>query len=141
MKLSFIVWAQLLHPKALSKFGKFVRDNCPQCAGMPPQPHHQQTAHRQQHDIPCILSACLVSMDAGNCNFMGLHYISDPNIRIFTSQFAADEKFGQSAKQCALRTPHDISTTHIIAFPTSATRVSSYLSHIYSFHYRTTPPT
>ncbi len=55
--------------------------------------------------------------------------ISDPNIRIFTSQFAADEKFGQSAKQCSLRTPHDISSTHIIAFPTSATRVSRYLSH------------
>lgn len=59
-------------------------------------------------DVPTILSACLVSLEP------------DSSLRLMADQFTPDERFGQTASNCQLSTPKDVSATHILVFPTSA---------------------
>ena len=59
-------------------------------------------------EVPCILSACLVSMEP------------DSHLRLMSDQFTPDERFGQTASNCQLSTPKDATCTHVLVFPTSA---------------------
>ncbi len=59
-------------------------------------------------EVPCILSACLVSMEP------------DSHLRLMSDQYTPDERFGQTASNCQLSTPKDATCTHILVFPTSA---------------------
>ena len=87
-------------------------------------------------DLPTILSVCLISLEP------------DSVLRVMQDQFTPgmlqcsvlsgasidyhilDERFRQlSANQCNLSTPKDVSVTHILVFPTSATaQVSGAIS-------------
>merc|ERR1719422_1617189 len=65
-------------------------------------------------DLPTILSVCLISLEP------------DSVLRVMQDQFTPDERFRQlSANQCNLSTPKDVSVTHILVFPTSATAQSA----------------
>lgn len=90
-------WAHLLSKTTLKKTSKLLREDCFQCNQMP---SYQET--------PAILSACLVSTEP------------EASLRIFPSSFDHDERFGQGAKLCPLSTPQDVSVSHILVFPTSA---------------------
>ena len=87
-------WAGLLGRKSLVRASKQLRDSCAHCSLLGTM------------EIPCILSACLVSIE--------LH----PTFHILTDQVKAEERM---SSQCKLSTPRDASTTHILVFPTSAT--------------------
>lgn len=87
-------WFSLLSKKSLMKYSKKLRDECRQCSIMSP------------YDIPSILSACLVSLEA------------DTALRVFPDHFAPDNN--NSASSCHLSTPEEASCTHILVFPTSA---------------------
>lgn len=95
----FSGWSVLLSRKSLKESSKQLRDMC--C---------------WQSDVPCILSACLVSLEP------------DSNLRLFSDQFTPDERFGQTASSCQLATPRDASCTHILVIPISAkAQVSVYI--------------
>ena len=81
----------MLSRKALKRASKELRDLC-----------------SWKSEVPCILSACLVSMEP------------DSHLRLMTDQFTPDERFGQNASNCQLSTPRDASCTHVLVFPTSA---------------------
>jgi len=90
-------WACLLNKKALVRYSRLLREKCAQCAVMPP------------YEMPSILSACLVSLEA------------DTSFQVFPDQFTPDDRFSSSCNTCQLSTPEDASSTHILVFPTSAT--------------------
>lgn len=90
-------WSWLLSRKSLLKASKHLKEICEQCNLMYP------------NDVPCVLSACLVSLEP------------DSALRLMPDQFTPDERFSQTAVNCQLSTPHDVSCTHILVFPTSAT--------------------
>ncbi|XP_059483783.1 mediator of RNA polymerase II transcription subunit 13-like isoform X2 [Neocloeon triangulifer] len=94
-------WSWLLSRKSLVKASKHLKEICNQCS------------LQSQTDIPCILSACLVSMEP------------DSSLRLMPDQFTPDERFSQASVKCSLSTPQDVSATHILVFPTSATTQSS----------------
>ncbi|XP_044731039.1 mediator of RNA polymerase II transcription subunit 13 isoform X2 [Chrysoperla carnea] len=94
-------WSWLLSRKALIKASKHLKEICDQCSLMYPS------------GVPCILSACLVSIEP------------DSALRLMPDQFTPDERFSQASVNCQLSTPHDVSCTHILVFPTSATTQSS----------------
>ncbi|KAK9512984.1 hypothetical protein O3M35_001282 [Rhynocoris fuscipes] len=94
-------WSWLLSRKSLLKASKLLKDICGQCKLLYP------------HDVPCILSACLVSLEP------------DSALRLMPDQFTPDERFSQASVKCQLSTPHDVTATHILVFPTSATTQSS----------------
>lgn len=94
-------WSWLLSRKSLLKASKNLKDICGQCNLLYP------------HDVPCILSACLVSLEP------------DSALRLMPDQFTPDERFSQASVKCSLSTPQDVSATHILVFPTSATTQSS----------------
>nr|CAD7259219.1 unnamed protein product [Timema shepardi] len=94
-------WSWLLSRKALVKASKHLKEICGQCGLMYP------------NDVPCVLSACLVSLEP------------DSALRLMPDQFTPDERFSQASVNCQLSTPQDVSCTHILVFPTSATTQSS----------------
>ncbi|XP_014240238.1 mediator of RNA polymerase II transcription subunit 13 isoform X2 [Cimex lectularius] len=94
-------WSWLLSKKSLMKASKHLKEICGQCKLLYP------------NDVPCILSACLVSLEP------------DSALRLMTDQFTPDERFSQASVKCQLSTPHDVTATHILVFPTSATTQSS----------------
>lgn len=98
-------WSNLLSRKTLMRFSKHLKEMCKQCQYMSVQ------------DTPCILSACLVSLEA------------DSALRVMPDQFSPDEFFGSSCNTCDLSTPQDASCTHILVFPTSATTQSSQATY------------
>ncbi|KAF4532541.1 hypothetical protein B566_EDAN010833 [Ephemera danica] len=94
-------WSWLLSRKALLKASKHLKEICSQCSLLYP------------NDVPSILSACLVSLEP------------DSALRLMTDQFTPDERFSSTSIKCGLSTPQDVSCTHILVFPTSATSRSS----------------
>lgn len=94
-------WSWLLSRKALMKASKHLKDICGQCSLLYPI------------SAPCILSACLVSLEP------------DSTLRLMADQFTPDERFSQASVNCQLSTPQDVTCTHILVFPTSATTQSS----------------
>lgn len=94
-------WSWLLGRKNLLKASKHLKEVCNQCSMMCP------------NSVPCILSACLVSLEA------------DSVLRLMPDQFTPDERFSQVSVNSQLSTPQDVSCTHILVFPTSATTQSS----------------
>lgn len=90
-------WSGLLSRKALVKASKHLKEMCGQCNLMQPG------------SVPSILSACLVSLEP------------DSALRLMPDQFTPDERFSQASVNCQLSTPHDVTCTHILVFPTSAT--------------------
>ncbi|RWS28447.1 Mediator of RNA polymerase II transcription subunit 13-like protein [Leptotrombidium deliense] len=94
-------WAYLLSKKSLLRYSRHLREKCRQCSFMAP------------YDIPCIFSACLISLEA------------DTSLRVFPDQFTPDDRFSNNSNNCQLSTPEDASCTHILVFPTSATTQSS----------------
>lgn len=99
--ISFVIlyagWSWLLSRKSLLKASKHLKEICGQCNLSYP------------HDVPCILSACLVSLEPDAC------------LRLMPDQFTPDERFSQQSVKCQLSTPQDVTCTHILVFPTSAT--------------------
>ncbi|CAB4058261.1 MED13 [Lepeophtheirus salmonis] len=89
-------WSVLLSRAALKKASKQLREMCSWTS-----------------DVPSILSACLVSIEP------------DSHLRVMADQFTPDERFGQTASKCQLSTPRDVTCTHILVFPTSATAQST----------------
>lgn len=94
-------WSSLLSKKSLIQASKNLKEMCKQCAYLFPE------------DAPCILSACLVSMEP------------DSSFRMMPDMFTPDERFGQNSQNCSLSTPQDLTCTHILVFPTSATAQSA----------------
>ncbi|XP_049817024.1 mediator of RNA polymerase II transcription subunit 13 isoform X3 [Aethina tumida] len=94
-------WSWLLSKQNLLKASKNLKEICNQCSIMYP------------NSVPCILSACLVSMEP------------DSALRLMPDQFTPDERFSQMSVNSQLQTPQDVSCTHILVFPTSATTQSS----------------
>ncbi|XP_056640705.1 mediator of RNA polymerase II transcription subunit 13-like isoform X1 [Diorhabda sublineata] len=94
-------WSWLLSRKNLLKASKQLKEICNQCSMMYP------------NSVPCILSACLVSLEP------------DSVLRLMPDQFTPDERFSQVSVNSQLSTPQDVSCTHILVFPTSATTQSS----------------
>lgn len=91
----------MLSRKHLLKASKHLKEICSQCSLMCPT------------SVPCILSACLVSLE------------SDSALRLMPDQFTPDERFSQASVASQLSTPQDVTCTHILVFPTSATTQSS----------------
>nr|CAD7425183.1 unnamed protein product [Timema monikensis] len=89
------------HGELKVKASKHLKEICGQCGLMYP------------NDVPCVLSACLVSLEP------------DSALRLMPDQFTPDERFSQASVNCQLSTPQDVSCTHILVFPTSATTQSS----------------
>ena len=88
----FIGWSVLLSRKALKRSSKELRDIC-----------------SWKSEVPCIMSACLVSMEP------------DAHLRLMSDQYTPpDDRSGQSSSNCPLSTPKDATCTHILVFPTSA---------------------
>jgi mediator of RNA polymerase II transcription subunit 13 len=97
-------WSSLLSRKSLLRASNQLKESCRQCNLQFPG------------DSPCVLSACLVSLEPDSC------------LRLMPDQFTPDERFGVSVSagsSSTLSTPQDISCTHILVFPTSATTQSS----------------
>ncbi|XP_017781580.1 PREDICTED: mediator of RNA polymerase II transcription subunit 13 isoform X2 [Nicrophorus vespilloides] len=94
-------WSFLLSRKNLLKASKHLKEICTQCMLMYP------------NNVPCILSACLVSLEP------------DSTLRLMPDQFTPDERFSQISVNSQLNTPQDVTCTHILVFPTSATTQSS----------------
>ena len=99
-------WSWLLSRKALLKASKHLKEICGQCSLLYP------TA------APCVLSACLVSLEP------------DSTLRLMADQFTPDERFSQASVNCQLSTPQDVTCTHILVFPTSATTQVSRIGEI-----------
>lgn len=94
-------WSSLLSRKNLLNTSKHLKEICTQCSLMYP------------NVVPCILSACLVSLEA------------DSALRLMPDQFTPDERFSQVSVNSQLSTPQDVTCTHILVFPTSARTQSS----------------
>lgn len=94
-------WSHLLSRKNLLKASKQLREICGQCNLMYPS------------SVPCILSACLVSLEP------------DSVLRLMPDQFTPDERFSHFSVNSQLSTPQDVTCTHILVFPTSATTQST----------------
>ncbi|XP_050433794.1 mediator of RNA polymerase II transcription subunit 13 isoform X2 [Adelges cooleyi] len=95
-------WSWLLSRKALLKASRHLKESCGQCSLL-----------YQKSDVPSVVSACLVSLEP------------DSSLRLMPDQFTPDERFSQASVACQLSTPRDVSATHILVFPTSATTQSS----------------
>ena len=90
-------WSTLLSRKSLVRASNQLKDACKQCS------------YQYPVDTPCVLSACLVSLEPDSC------------LRLMPDQFTPDERFGAAGSSSSLSTPQDVSCTHILVFPTSAT--------------------
>uniref|UniRef100_A0AAR5PM40 Mediator of RNA polymerase II transcription subunit 13 n=1 Tax=Dendroctonus ponderosae TaxID=77166 RepID=A0AAR5PM40_DENPD len=94
-------WSWLLSKPNLVKASRHLKEICNQCSMLYPSA------------VPCIISACLVSIEPDSC------------LRLMPDQFTPDERFSQASVNSQLSTPQDVSCTHILVFPTSATTQSS----------------
>ncbi|ODN04072.1 Mediator of RNA polymerase II transcription subunit 13 [Orchesella cincta] len=94
-------WSTLLSRKSLLRASNQLKIACHQCSLQYPA------------DTPCVLSACLVSLEPDSC------------LRLMPDLFTPDERFSASGTTGSLSTPQDVSCTHILVFPTSATTQSS----------------
>ncbi|XP_035704664.1 mediator of RNA polymerase II transcription subunit 13-like isoform X3 [Folsomia candida] len=94
-------WSTLLSRKSLLRASNQLKALCSQCSLQFPT------------EAPCVLSACLVSLEPDSC------------LRLMPDKFTPDERFSNSGTSASLSTPQDISCTHILVFPTSATTQSS----------------
>uniref|UniRef100_A0A8D8VD45 Mediator of RNA polymerase II transcription subunit 13 n=3 Tax=Cacopsylla melanoneura TaxID=428564 RepID=A0A8D8VD45_9HEMI len=95
-------WSGLLSRKALQRASRHLREICTQCS-LP-----------GSHNLcPALLSASLVSLEP------------DSSLRVMPQQFTPDTRFSPASVHCPLSTPQDVSCTHILVFPTSATTQSS----------------
>ncbi|XP_037869439.1 mediator of RNA polymerase II transcription subunit 13 isoform X3 [Bombyx mori] len=90
-------WSWLLSRKNLDQVSTTLKDLCGSCGS----------------GAPCVLSACLVSTEPDSC------------LRLMADRFTPDERFSQASIQSHLHTPRDVSATHILVFPTSATTQST----------------
>lgn len=90
-------WSTLLSRKSLLRASNQLKIACHQCSLQYPA------------DTPCVLSACLVSLEPDSC------------LRLMPDLFTPDERFAASGTTGTLSTPQDVSCTHILVFPTSAT--------------------
>ncbi|CAG9784039.1 unnamed protein product [Diatraea saccharalis] len=97
-------WSWLLSRKNLVKASSNLREICGSCGVLYPA------------GVPCIVSACLVSTEPDSC------------LRLMADRFTPDERFSQASIQSHLHTPRDVSATHILVFPTSATTQSTPMS-------------
>lgn len=96
-------WSWLLSRKNLLKASKHLKEICGQCSLL-----------YQFGAVPSILSACLVSLEP------------DSVLRLMADQFTPDERFSQASVNSPLSTPQDVTCTHILVFPTSATTQVNY---------------
>ncbi|KAI5641653.1 mediator of RNA polymerase II transcription subunit 13 [Phthorimaea operculella] len=96
-------WSWLLSRKNLTRASTVLREICNSCSVLYP------------HNVPCILSACLVSTEPDSC------------LRLMADRFTPDERFSQASIQSHLHTPRDVTATHILVFPTSATTQSNQM--------------
>lgn len=90
-------WSVLMSKKSLLRASNQLKVMCSQCSLQYP------------NEAPCVLSACLVSLEPDSC------------LRLMPDKFTPDERFSSSGTQASLSTPQDISCTHVLVFPTSAT--------------------
>ncbi|CAH2073116.1 unnamed protein product, partial [Iphiclides podalirius] len=96
-------WSYLLSRKNLVRASGVLREICGSCSALYPG------------GAPCVLSACLVSTEP------------DPCLRLMADRFTPDERFSQASIQSHLHTPRDVTATHILVFPTSATTQSNQM--------------
>ncbi|XP_048479651.1 mediator of RNA polymerase II transcription subunit 13 isoform X3 [Plutella xylostella] len=96
-------WSWLLSRKNLVRASNVLREICGSCSVLYPG------------GVPCILSACLVSTEPDSC------------LRLMADRFTPDERFSQASIQSHLHTPRDVTATHILVFPTSATTQSNQM--------------
>ncbi|XP_068630122.1 mediator of RNA polymerase II transcription subunit 13 isoform X2 [Battus philenor] len=96
-------WSYLLSRKNLVRASSVLREICGSCSALYPG------------GAPCVLSACLVSTEP------------DPCLRLMADRFTPDERFSQASIQSHLHTPRDVTATHILVFPTSATTQSNQM--------------
>ncbi|VVC88869.1 unnamed protein product [Leptidea sinapis] len=96
-------WSWLLSRPNLNRASNTLRELCGACSLLYP------------HGAPCVLSACLVSTEP------------DPCLRLMADRFTPDERFSQASIQSHLHTPRDVTATHILVFPTSATTQSNQM--------------
>ncbi|CAG5051056.1 unnamed protein product [Parnassius apollo] len=96
-------WSYLLSRKNLVRASGVLRAVCGSCAALYPG------------GAPCVLSACLVSTEP------------DPCLRLMADRFTPDERFSQASIHSQLHTPRDVTATHILVFPTSATTQSNQM--------------
>ncbi|XP_022819488.1 mediator of RNA polymerase II transcription subunit 13 [Spodoptera litura] len=96
-------WSWLLSRKHLVRASATLREICGSCTVLYPG------------GVPCILSACLVSTEPDSC------------LRLMADRFTPDERFSQASIQSHLHTPRDVTATHILVFPTSATTQSNQM--------------
>ena len=94
-------WAALLGRTNLQNASKKMREMCNMCNQLP------------NTDMPCILSASLVSME--------LHQ----SIHILTDSIKFEDR---SSSRCQLSTPRDTSCSHILVFPTLINGTGTWLS-------------
>ncbi|XP_041976990.1 mediator of RNA polymerase II transcription subunit 13 isoform X2 [Aricia agestis] len=95
-------WSWLLSRPNLQRASSTLRELCGSCARVPGA-------------APCVLSACLVSTEPDSC------------LRLMADRFTPDERFSQASIQSHLHTPRDVTATHILVFPTSATTQSNHM--------------
>ncbi|KAL4707442.1 hypothetical protein ACJJTC_008627 [Scirpophaga incertulas] len=98
-------WSWLLSRKNLVRASAQLREMCGACACA--------GAALPAGGAPAIVSACLVSTEP------------DPCLRLMADRFTPDERFSQASIHSHLHTPRDVSATHILVFPTSATTQSN----------------
>ncbi|GBP17129.1 Mediator of RNA polymerase II transcription subunit 13 [Eumeta japonica] len=96
-------WSWLLSRKNLVRASNSLREICGSCSVLYPS------------GVPCILSACLVSTEPDSC------------LRLMADRFTPDERFSQVSIASHLHTPRDVTATHILVFPTSATTQSNQM--------------
>ncbi|XP_052737823.1 mediator of RNA polymerase II transcription subunit 13 isoform X2 [Bicyclus anynana] len=96
-------WSWLLSRPNLNRASKMLREMCGSCSLL------------YRGGAPCILSACLVSTEPDSC------------LRLMADRFTPDERFSQASIQSHLHTPRDVTATHILVFPTSATTQSNQM--------------
>ncbi|CAK1545073.1 unnamed protein product [Leptosia nina] len=98
-------WSWLLSRPNLSRASTTLREMCGSCSLLYPS------------GAPCILSACLVSTEPDSC------------LRLMADRFTPDERFSKASIQSHLHTPRDVTATHILVFPTSATTQSNQMPY------------
>ncbi|XP_045490873.1 mediator of RNA polymerase II transcription subunit 13 [Colias croceus] len=98
-------WSWLLSRPNLNRASNTLREMCGSCSLLYPS------------GAPCILSACLVSTEPDSC------------LRLMADRFTPDERFSKASIQSHLHTPRDVTATHILVFPTSATTQSNQMPY------------
>lgn len=101
-------WSALLSRRSLTAESLKLKELCNMCS-VP-----------GSKEYPCILSACLVSLEP------------ETGLRIMADSVAADKCSKSSQREqasCQLHTPDDATCTHIMVFPTSATKQDASVNY------------